>query len=122
MLFELLAPLVELLGIVLVPLGLLLGAVDPAYALRLVAAAYGYAVLVSLAALAVEEYSFSHYTRWRDLATVVLAAVLEHVGYRQLTCWWRLQGLWAELRGAQNVWGAMPREGFGRLREGGGQR
>ena len=112
-LFELLAPLVELLGIVLVPLGLALGAVDPAYAWRLLAAAYGYAVFVSLAALAVEEFSFARYSRWRDLGTVVLASVLEQVGYRQLTCWWRLQGLWAELRGARYAWGPMPREGFG---------
>ncbi|MFZ5871520.1 MAG: glycosyltransferase family 2 protein, partial [Actinomycetota bacterium] len=111
-LFELVAPLVELAGVVLVPLGLLLGVVDVGWTLMFLLAAYGYAVLVTIAALCVEEFSFHRYARWRDLALAVLAAVVENVGYRQLTAWWRLQGLWAGMRGRTAVWGTMPRTGF----------
>lgn len=112
-LFELLAPVLELLGLVLVPLGLLVGAVNVPFALRFLLLAYGYAILVSLAALAVEEFSFHRYTRWRDLGSAVAATLLENLGYRQLTAWWRVQGLWAALRGRQQVWGEMTRVGFG---------
>ena len=110
--FELLAPVLELLGVVLVPLGLLLGAVDVAYALLFLAVAYGYAMLVSVAALAVEELSFHRYSRWRDLGLALAAAILENVGYRQLTCLWRIQGLWSQLARRKAVWGEMAREGF----------
>ncbi|RZS89866.1 cellulose synthase/poly-beta-1,6-N-acetylglucosamine synthase-like glycosyltransferase [Motilibacter rhizosphaerae] len=112
--FELCAPVLELVGAVLLPVGLLVGAVNVTYAWRFLLLAYGYAVFVSLAALAIEEFSFHRYPRWRDLLVAAGAAVLENLGYRQLTAWWRLQGLWAALRGKRQVWGQMTRSGFTR--------
>lgn len=110
--FELLAPVLEMTGVIIVPLGLALGAVNVSYAVKFLAVAYGYAMLVTLAALAVEEFSFHRYPRWRDLGVAALAAVLENLGYRQLTCVWRLQGLWSQLMGHKAVWGVMTRSGF----------
>ncbi|MDH3227508.1 MAG: hypothetical protein OEM67_10535, partial [Thermoleophilia bacterium] len=37
-------------------------------------------------------------------------SVLENFGYRQLTAWWRLVGLWQGLHG-RSSWGAMTRTG-----------
>lgn len=111
--FELVAPVVELVGVVVVPLGLALGVVRADTALAFLLVAYAYAVLVSAAALAVEEFSYHRYGRWRDLAAAGAAAVLENVGYRQMTALWRVQGLLAALRGSEVVWGEMTRSGFG---------
>jgi cellulose synthase/poly-beta-1,6-N-acetylglucosamine synthase-like glycosyltransferase len=111
-LFELLAPLIELLGLVLVPLGLVTGVVDASYAIRFLLVAYGFALLVSLAALCVEELSFHRYSRWRDLLAVLVASVAENIGYRQLTAWWRLRGFAQGLTNRRAVWGTMTREGF----------
>jgi hypothetical protein len=36
---------------------------------------------------------------------------LENLGYRQMTVYWRLRGLWKFLRGRKD-WGAMERKGF----------
>jgi cellulose synthase/poly-beta-1,6-N-acetylglucosamine synthase-like glycosyltransferase len=110
--FELMAPVVELAGIVLVPLGLWLGAVNVPFAIRFVLVAYGYALLVNLIALTVEEYSFHRYGRWKDLVAAVLASVVENFGYRQLTAFWRVQGLWSAIRRSKQVWGTMHRKGF----------
>ncbi|GII24546.1 glycosyl transferase family 2 [Planosporangium mesophilum] len=110
--FEFLAPLVELAGPVLVPLGLAVGAVDLGFAWRFLLVAYGYAMLINLIALAVEEYSFHRYSRWRDLGAAVVASVVENLGYRQLTAFWRVQGTWSALTGAKHVWGEMTRTGF----------
>ncbi len=74
--------------------------------------AYGYAILVTLVAVAIDEQIFHKYTRWRDLGAILLASVLENVGYRQATAWWRLEGWWASLRGKRQVWGTMTRQGF----------
>jgi cellulose synthase/poly-beta-1,6-N-acetylglucosamine synthase-like glycosyltransferase len=110
--FEALAPLLELTGILLIPLGVLLGAFDVGFVLSFMLIAYGYAILVTLTALLIEEFSFRRYRRWSDLGWVLAAAVLENFGYRQLTCWWRVQGLWSAVRGRQHVWGTMTRSGF----------
>jgi cellulose synthase/poly-beta-1,6-N-acetylglucosamine synthase-like glycosyltransferase len=110
--FELLAPFVELAGIILVPLGLAAGAVNYTFALLFLGVAYGYALLINLIALAVEEYSFHRYSRWSDLAAAVAASALENVGYRQLTAFWRIRGTWSALVGATPDWGVMTRAGF----------
>ena len=110
--FELIAPVIELAGVVIVPVGLALGVVDVTYAALFMLVAFGYALLVSIAALAVEEFSFHRYGRWRDLATMAAAALLENLGYRQLTAWWRVQALWAHLRRSRPSWGVMTRTGF----------
>ena len=109
---ELFAPVVELSAVVLVPIGLAVGSVDLSFAWRFLLVAYAYACFVSLVAVAVDEVSFHRYHRWRDLGTVLAAAVLENIGYRQLTAYWRLQGTWAALRGHAPVWGTMVRQGF----------
>jgi cellulose synthase/poly-beta-1,6-N-acetylglucosamine synthase-like glycosyltransferase len=111
-LFELLAPVVELAGVVLIPLGLLLNAVDTTFALRFMLVAYGYAILINLIALAVEEYTFHRYHRWSDLGAAVAASIVENIGYRQLTAFWRLRGIVDALRGGRHVWGNLGKQGF----------
>jgi len=110
--FELLAPFVELAALVLLPLGLLVGAVDVAFFWRFVLVAYGYGLLVSLVALFIEEVSFHRYPRWGDLARGVLAAIGENFGYRQILAGWQVAGALGALHGRRAEWGAMHREGF----------
>jgi hypothetical protein len=112
LLFELIGPIVELSGIPIVIVGYALGYVDVPFAVLFAAVAFGYGLFVSLSALAVEEFSFRRYSRWRDLGAAVLAAVVENIGYRQLHSWWRLQGLWRFIRGQEASWGVMTRAGF----------
>ncbi len=115
LLFEFLAPVVELGGLALIPVGILVaGPPNLNFAWRFLAVAYGYALLVDLVALAVEEYSFHRYSRWSDLTAAIGAALLENIGYRQLNAWWRIQGAWAAILGTRQVWGVMTRTGFGR--------
>jgi len=110
--FELLAPIVEIFGVLAVVAGLWLGLVNIQFGIVFALVAVGYAVLISVTALAVEELSFHRYDDWADLRIALVAAVLENFGYRQLTAVWRLQGLWAALRGTAPEWGVMTRKGF----------
>jgi hypothetical protein len=112
-LFELLAPFVELVALVLLPLGLCADAIDLAFAWRFLLVAYGYGLLVSLMSLFIEEISFHRYPRWADVARGVAAAVLENFGYRQMLAVWQVAGVIGALRGRKAVWGTMQREGFG---------
>ena len=110
--FELLAPFVELAALVLLPLGLWVDAVDLNFAWRFALVAYGYGLLISLISLFIEEISFHRYLRWTDLIRGVAAAIIENFGYRQILAAWQVLGAAGAWRGKQAVWGTMHREGF----------
>ena len=112
LLFELVAPFVELFGVITVIVGLALGVVNVAFGILFLLVAVGYALLLSVAALAIEEWSFHRYTTWRDMWSALSAAVVENVGYRQLTAVWRLHGVWDAVFRRRQVWGEMTRQGF----------
>lgn len=111
-LFELAAPVLELTGLGLMALGAALGVVSLVSFGLFMAVAYGYAAVVTLAAMVIEELSFPRYRRWRDLGVALLACVAENLGYRQATAVWRTAGWWSALRGQAAVWGTMTRQGF----------
>ncbi|WNB88424.1 glycosyltransferase [Glutamicibacter protophormiae] len=111
-LFELIAPLLELAGLVLIALGFALGLVTVQYFVLFMLVAYAYAMIVTLAAVTIEELSYHKYPRWRDLGITLWAVVLENLGYRQLTAWWRMEGWVASLLGRRQQWGTMTRSGF----------
>lgn len=114
-LFELIAPVLELVGLVLVPLALAFGVSNVNFVAAFIVVAYLYSMFVTLSALAIEEFAFHRYPRARDRWVAIAATVLEDFGYRQLTAIWRLQGLFAALRGTKQVWGEMTRTGFATL-------
>jgi cellulose synthase/poly-beta-1,6-N-acetylglucosamine synthase-like glycosyltransferase len=114
MLFEYLAPLVETAGIVILPFGWALGLVEWRLFLLFVIASFVYGLLLSVLALVLEELSFRRYRDPAQLARLVLVAVLESFGLRQLHVWWRLVALMT-WRGRAPSWNSAPRQGFQRL-------
>jgi hypothetical protein len=56
-----------------------------------------------------EELSFHVYPRLSDLLWLFVAALIENLGYRQLTVLWRLRGLANWMRGRVPEWGVMKR-------------
>lgn len=94
-LVEIAAPLLEAIGLLGLVLGLAVGALDGTFATFYFVGVYGLAMVGSMLAVVLEEYSFHRYDTVRDRLILVVAAVLEHVGYRQFTVWARLRSLWA---------------------------
>jgi cellulose synthase/poly-beta-1,6-N-acetylglucosamine synthase-like glycosyltransferase len=110
-LFELLAPVVEAAGYLLLPLLFLfhLISLELLATFFLVSVAYG--VFLSLGAVLLEEISFHRYPRPPDLVRLLLVGVVENFGYRQLTVVWRLRAFVDHARGVRS-WGAMQRVGW----------
>jgi cellulose synthase/poly-beta-1,6-N-acetylglucosamine synthase-like glycosyltransferase len=105
---EMLAPVVEALGYVAFGVSLFLGIVDYRFALIFLGVSLGYGLLLSLWAIVLEEISFRRYRRSSDLLRLLLFALLEPFGYRQLTVWYRLRAFPRYLRGDMR-WGVMTR-------------
>lgn len=110
-LVEWFAPVVEAAGLVALVAGLLAGSVDLQFAVLFFAVAYGLGLVMSIVAILLEELSFKRYGGPADRAWLLLWALVENLGYRQLTVWWRLRGIVGFLRGDVQ-WGVMERQGF----------
>jgi cellulose synthase/poly-beta-1,6-N-acetylglucosamine synthase-like glycosyltransferase len=94
------------------------------YLLAFLVASLGYGVLVNVLAVLVGAWRFRYgladrlqrrllpFTRGREVFILLLYAVLENFGYRQLTLYWRLRGLWDAWRG-KTGWEKFGRVGFG---------
>ncbi len=108
---ELLAPVIEAVGLISLALGLIFGIVDWNFAALFYLTAYGLGTALTAFTLILEDLSFHRYETFRDRALLFWWALLENLGYRQLTVYWRLRGLWKFLRGRKD-WGAMERKGF----------
>jgi cellulose synthase/poly-beta-1,6-N-acetylglucosamine synthase-like glycosyltransferase len=108
---ELLAPVVEAIGLIGLAIGLPFGLIDWPFAILFFLTAYGYGMILNLATLLLEEFSFQRYNSMRDRALLIFWSMLENFGYRQLSVIWRLNGMWKYFRGNKE-WGAMDRTGL----------
>jgi cellulose synthase/poly-beta-1,6-N-acetylglucosamine synthase-like glycosyltransferase len=109
--FELLAPAIEIGGIVTIVLAACLGALSQGFFVQFLLFGYAFATMISIGSVLQEEITYKRYNDWQDVARLVSYCFLEHFPYRQLHMIWRLQGLWQYLRG-DNVWRPLTRKGL----------
>jgi cellulose synthase/poly-beta-1,6-N-acetylglucosamine synthase-like glycosyltransferase len=110
-LFELLAPIIELGGMVTIALAAWLGVLSWEFFLQFLLFGYAFATVISIGSVLQEELTYKRYNDWQDVVRLVSYSFLEHFPYRQLNMIWRLQGLWQYLRGDM-VWRPMKRQGL----------
>lgn len=107
---ELLGPLWELFGLAMVGALAITGHLDVSFALMYIGVFVAGGTINSMFGLALENVLCPRYARARDSLTLIVYALLEGFGYRQLTAWWRVQGLWRALRRRKD-WGTIARLG-----------
>lgn len=110
---ELISPLVETMGLLLLVFSALLGVTNLPFALGFFVAAYGYGTVLTALSLMLEERCFPGQRPPTDLPWLLLWALVESLGYRQYAMLARLQGMFRWLRGRSD-WGRMERVGFAR--------
>jgi cellulose synthase/poly-beta-1,6-N-acetylglucosamine synthase-like glycosyltransferase len=111
-LFEYLAPLIEFIGWFVVPTAWLLGSLSTISLLWMLLIAVGMGLLNSLLALLLDE-TYGYFNSPSDTSRLVLMALIENFGLRQMTVLWRIRALvgGAGVRG----WGNMERRGVTNL-------
>jgi len=113
LLVDVVGPLIEAAGYILIPAFWLLGVLHTDFLYAFLAVSFAFGVVLSVGALALEETELRRFPDVRSLVVLMLAAIVENFGYRQLNNWWRLRGTWQFLT-KQQSWGAMTRRGFSR--------
>ena len=111
--FELLAPVIELLGYTTIILAAVLGVLSREFFVQFLIFGYAFATMISIGSVLLEEITYKRYNDWKDMARLVCYCFFEHFPYRQMHMIWRLQGLWQYLRG-DFAWKTLLRVGFQR--------
>jgi cellulose synthase/poly-beta-1,6-N-acetylglucosamine synthase-like glycosyltransferase len=109
--FELFAPVIELLGIVTILLAAWVGVLSRGFFLQFLIFGYAFATVISIGSVLQEEITYKRYNDWQDVVWLVSYCFFEHFPYRQMHMAWRLQGLWQYLRGDFS-WKPLKRKGL----------
>ncbi|MDR5659064.1 glycosyltransferase [Serpentinicella sp. ANB-PHB4] len=110
-LIEMLGPIVEIIGYIFIPFSLIYGVINLRFALYFFALAVGYGIFLSIGAILLDEYSYKKYEKISEYLILVLYSILENLGYRQLSTWWRFIAIF-EYKRKNNKWGDMNRKKF----------
>jgi cellulose synthase/poly-beta-1,6-N-acetylglucosamine synthase-like glycosyltransferase len=107
--FEGLGPLLEIAGYVVTTVAALLGFLNWHHYRMLIVVSLLFGGATTLVAVLLSDIASKRYLNGRDLIVLVIAAILENCGYRQLNSWWGCVGTVQALTGRQG-WGVVKRQ------------
>ncbi|HUK87149.1 MAG TPA: glycosyltransferase family 2 protein, partial [Terriglobales bacterium] len=84
---------IEAAGTILIPFSFLIGAMPFSLFLLLMFLAVGYGTLLSMGSVLLEETTLRRYPKLRHVLILMVFAVIENVGYRQMVTFFRAQGV-----------------------------
>ncbi len=110
--YELLAPIIEFLGILFYIYLILTQQINWPYAIILIVFVYTYSVMITTIALLWDQITFKYYKTWGETIGLCLMAFLEPFLYHPLIMFFALKGYFNFIIGRKHVWGNMQRQGF----------
>lgn len=110
--FEFIAPIVEFLGWMIVPLSIALGYVSLSIAVPLALIALLLGAVNSVISLFLDD-RFGYYDGSGQTVKLLFFSIAEHLGMRQRSVWWRVRSMFWNPR--QKAWGDMHRAGVANL-------
>lgn len=111
--FELLAPIVEALGIIYYIVIIILNAINWDYAWVLLVFVYTYAVMISTLSILWDQLTYHTYKTWREILTLCVTAFFEMIAYHPLIVFYSIKGYFNFIANRKHSWGNMQRQGFG---------
>ena len=112
LIYEALGPVMELIGYCFTSVGLTFSFIPIESALSFLAVSVLFGILLSVSSIVLEEFTLQRYPKANDIWKLLGAAVVENLGYRQITMTWRLLAILEMLRKQHSSWGVMLRTGF----------
>lgn len=109
--FDVLGPLAEALGFLILPVFWAMGVLSVESLLAFLGLIFTFGIFTSVISVLLAELETHRYPMARDLVRLTAYSVLENFGYRQMNAYWRMVACMQYLKG-DSVWGEMPRKGF----------
>ena len=109
--FDVIGPIIEFLGYIIIPLSYLFGELSLFYFLAFFVAALLLGMVLSIGGLVLELYGGKHHISPKYLILLMLFALLENFGYRQLATIYRVEGV-LKFRHLRHRWGKIGRQTF----------
>ena len=109
--FEGLGPLLEVSGYFVTTLAFMVGLLNWSHYRVLLASSFLFGAATTLVAVFLSDLIARRYMRGRDLAVLLLAAILESAGFRPLNSWWGCVGTAQAITG-KSGWGHITRRAF----------
>ncbi|MGM0376697.1 MAG: glycosyltransferase, partial [Bacteroidota bacterium] len=116
MVFEWLAPILEMAGFTYFIVLALTGNINWNYLIILLTFVYMFAISMSTWAILLEAFTFHKYDKPTHIASFLLTAILEPFLYHPLTVYWGIRGNIDYFRGV-TTWGKQERKGFKSLKK-----
>lgn len=108
--FEMIGPLLEMQGYVMVIVAFFLGLLSAKLAVLLFLSTVLMGTLISVLSLLIAERDLNYFS-YKDIFTLIFYAIAENFGPRQLFSFWRIGGYFNILKKPQG-WGKLERKGF----------
>ncbi len=110
--YELLAPIIEFLGILFYIYLIITKQINWPNAIILIVFVYTYSVMITTVALLWDQITFKYYKTWGETIGLCLMAFIEPFVYHPLIMFFALNGYFNFIIGKKHVWGNMQRQGF----------
>lgn len=91
-LYELLSCLIDILGLVIIGISYFSGLLNKEFLFTFLIVYISYGVIISITSIILENYIFKHISSFGTLIKLILFAILESFGYRQLCSLYRIGG------------------------------
>ncbi|MFH0767276.1 MAG: glycosyltransferase, partial [Bacillota bacterium] len=108
--FEMVGPFLEIIGYIALVIGLSFGLLNTPFVIVLFVATIGFGMVISLFSLWIAEKKNVFYSN-KETGILVLTAILENFGYRQLMSLQRVFSTFSALK-ESGSWGSQKRQGF----------
>ena len=109
--FEVGAVIVETVGYAYIVASWALGLLNPTFAILFASLAILYGIMLSELAMGIETLLLARYSRFRDRAVLFVAAVIEHLGFRQVLLLVRFVAMF-QVRSYRGRWWKQDRAGY----------
>ena len=116
LLFEFLAPIIEVTGILYYIYIVITGQINWQYAIILLIFVYLYAVMITTFAILWDQLTYRYYKTWSEVLGLAMMAFLEPLIYHPFIVFFALRGYLNFITGRKHVWGNMQRQGFAKAK------
>jgi cellulose synthase/poly-beta-1,6-N-acetylglucosamine synthase-like glycosyltransferase len=110
--FEFLAPIIEVFGILFSIFLIVFGYVNWSFAPLILLYSYTFSVMISTVVIIWDQMTFKYYETSKEVWTLFFTALIEPFTYHPMILFFSLKGYYSYITSRELTWGTMTRQGF----------